>query len=32
MDELTTLADESRLLKDEVDYLRSASDKAAKLE
>ena len=32
MDDLSTLADESRMLKDEIDYLRSASDKAAKLE
>ncbi|CAK8688742.1 protein Hook homolog 3-like isoform X1 [Clavelina lepadiformis] len=32
IEELSALAEESRLLKDEIDYLRSASDKAAKLE
>ncbi|XP_078485464.1 protein Hook homolog 3 isoform X2 [Ciona intestinalis] len=32
VEELSTLAEESRLLKDEIDYLRSASDKATKLE
>nr|CAB3254082.1 protein Hook homolog 3 [Phallusia mammillata] len=32
VDELATLAEESRLLKDEIDYLRSASEKASKLE
>lgn len=32
MDDLSSLADESRMLKDEIDYLRSASDKAARLE
>lgn len=32
VDELSSLADETRMLKDEIDYLRSASDKAAKLE
>nr|XP_039258269.1 protein Hook homolog 3-like isoform X4 [Styela clava] len=32
VDDLSTLADESRMLKDEIDYLRSASIKATKLE
>ncbi|KAG8547164.1 hypothetical protein GDO81_028936 [Engystomops pustulosus] len=31
-DELASLAEESRALKDEIDFLRSAADKAAKLE